>query len=113
MLYSNKPVYLGDKDVDRRPNNDNDDDKRTDPKLTYRIKELKDDLFQKHVYRIPLGLIVNLGLVNFTIKTDTKILITLEREMNKLFQTNKKLAAIPALPDALINFYDHIFLTKN
>ena len=112
MLYSNKPVYLGDKDVDRQPNDDNDDDKRTDPNLTYRIKELKDDLFQKHVYRIPLGLIVNLGLVNFAIKTDTKILITLEREMNKLFETNK-LAAIPALPDALINFYDHIFLTKN
>ena len=112
MLYSNKPVYLGDKDVDRQPNDDNDDDKRTDPNLTYRIKELKDDLFQKHVYRIPLGLIVNLGLVNFAIKTDTKILITLEREMNKLFETNK-LAAIPASPDALINFYDHIFLTKN
>ena len=30
MLYSNKPVHL-DKDVDRRPNNSNDDDKRTDP----------------------------------------------------------------------------------
>ena len=30
MLYSNKPVCL-DKDVDRRPNNSNDDDKRTDP----------------------------------------------------------------------------------
>ena len=112
MLYSNKPVYFGDKDVDRQPNDDNDDDKRTDPNLTDRIKELKDDLFQKHVYRIPLGLIVNLGLVNFAIKTDTKILITLEREMNKLFETNK-LAAIPASPDALINFYDHIFLTKN
>ena len=75
MLYSNKPVYL-DKDVHRRPNNSNDDDKRTDPNLTYRIKELKDYLFQKHVYRIPLGLIVDLGLVNFAIKTDTKILIT-------------------------------------
>ena len=105
-------MYLGDKDVDRQPNDDNDDDKHTDPNLTYRIKELKDDLFQEHVYRIPLGLIVNLGLVNFAIKTDTKILITLEREMNKLFETNK-LAAIPASPDALINFCDHIFLTKN
>ena len=111
MLYSNKPVYLGDKDVDRRPNNDNDDDKRTDPKLTYRIKELKDDLFQKHVYRIPLGLIVNLGLVNFTIKTDTKILITLEREMNKLFETNKKLAAVSATLDALINIYDRPYIS--
>ena len=110
MLYSNKPVYL-DKDVHRRPNNSNDDDKRTDPNLTYRIKELKDYLFQKHVYRIALGLIVNLGLVNFAIKTDTKILITLEREMNKLFETNKKLAAVPATPDALINIYDRPYIS--
>ena len=76
MLYSNKPVYL-DKDVDRRPNNSDDDDKH--PNLTYRIKELKDYLLQKHIYRIPLGLIVALGLVNFTIKTDTTILIILEK----------------------------------
>ena len=84
MLYSNKPVYL-DKDVDRRPNNEDDDDIHSDPNLTYQIKELKDYLFQKYVYRIPLGLIVNLGLVNFAIKTDTKILLTLERQMNKSF----------------------------
>ena len=30
MLYSNKPVYLG-KDIDRRPNNDDNDAKRSDP----------------------------------------------------------------------------------
>ena len=64
MLYSNKPVNL-DKDVDRRPNNSDDNNKRTDPNLTYRIAQLKDYLFQKHVYRITLGLIVDLGLVNF------------------------------------------------
>ena len=34
MLYPNKPVYL-DEDVDRRPNNSDDDDKRTNPNLTY------------------------------------------------------------------------------
>ena len=96
MLYSNKPVHL-DKDVDRRPNNSHDNDKRTDPNLTYRIKEVKDCLFQKHVYRVPLGLIV--------------ILITLEREMNKLFETNKKLAAFPAMLDALINIYDRPYIS--
>ena len=109
MLYSNKPVYL-DKDVHGRPNNSDDDDKRTDPNLTYQIKELKDDLFQKHGYRIPLGLIVDLGLVNFAIKTDTKILIILEKEMNKLFETNKKLAAVPAMPHALLNVYDRPYI---
>ena len=109
MLYSNKPVYL-DKDVDGRPNISDDDNKRTGPNLTYRIAQLKDYLFQKHVYRNPLGLIVDLGLVNFASKTDTKILITLEREMNKLFETNKKLAAIPASPNALINIYDRPYI---
>ena len=54
MLYSNKPVYLA-KDVDRRPNNDNDDAKRIDPNLTYLIAQLKDYIFEKHVYRIPLS----------------------------------------------------------
>ena len=112
MLYSNKPVYL-DKEFDRRPNNDDDDDKRSDPNLTYQIQQLKDYLFRKNTYRIPLSLIVDLGLVNFTIKTDTKIIITLERTMNELLlESNKKLAAIPGNPDALINLVrDLIFLT--
>ena len=73
MLYSNKPVNL-DKDVDRRPNNSDDNNKRTDPNLTYRIAQLKDYLFQKHVYRITLGLIVDLGLVNFAKKLTLKFL---------------------------------------
>ena len=59
MLYSNKPVYLV-KDVNRRPNNDDDDNKRSDLNLTYRIAQLKDYIFEKHVYRIPLSLIVDL-----------------------------------------------------
>ena len=59
MLYSNKPVYLA-KDGDRRPNNDDDDNKRSDLNLTYRIAQLKDYIFEKHVYRIPLSLIVDL-----------------------------------------------------
>ena len=59
MLYSNKPVYLV-KDVDRRPNNDDNDNKRSDLNLTYGIAQLKDYIFEKHVYRIPLSLIVDL-----------------------------------------------------
>ena len=110
MLYSNKPVYL-EKDVDRRPKNSDDDNKCSDPNLTYRIAQLKDYIFEKHVYRIPWSLIVDLCLVNFAKKTDTKILIAVEREMNKLFETNKKLAAIPAQPDALINIYDRSYIS--
>ena len=110
MLYSNKPVYL-DADVDRRPNNNDDDNKRSDPNL-FRT-QLKDYIFEKLVYKIPLSLIVDLGLVNFAMKTDTKILITLERDLNKLFETNVKAAAIPTEPTAIINMMDHIFLIKN
>ena len=79
MLYSNKPVYLT-KDVDRRSYNDNSDAKWTDPNLTYRLAELKDHIFEKHVYRVPLSLIVNLGLVNVSFKTNTKIILTQEKK---------------------------------
>ena len=44
MLYSNTPVYLQ-KNTKRRPHNDIDDDKRSDTKLTYRSKELKNYIF--------------------------------------------------------------------
>ena len=52
FLYSNKPVYL-DPNVDRRPNNDNDADKRSNPNLNYRMGELKDWNFQKNYYLCP------------------------------------------------------------
>ena len=110
MLYSNKPVYLT-KYVGKRSYNDNSDAKRTDPNLTYRLAELKYYIFEKHVYRIPVGLIVDLGLVNFSFKTNTKIILTLERNMNKLFESNKKVTAIPENPDALIQFYDRPYIS--
>ena len=110
MLYSNKPVYL-EKSIDRRPNNDTSDAKWTDPNLTYRLVQLKDYIFEKNVYRIPLSRIIDLGLVNFSAKTDTKIIITLERNMNRLFESNKKVTAIPDSPDALINIYDRPYIS--
>ena len=110
MLYSNKPVYLT-KYVDKRSYNDNSDAKRTDPNLTYRLAELKYYIFEKHVYRIPVSLIVDLGLVNFSFKTNTKIILTLERNMNKLFESNKKVTAIPENPDALIQFYNRPYIS--
>ena len=102
MLYFNKPVYL-DADVTRRLNNDNVDKDRTDPNLTYRIANLKAHLFKKWVYKIPLLYLCDLGKVNFAIKTDTKIILTLERNLNKLFESNKKVVTIPDNPDTFIN----------
>ena len=45
ILYSHKPVYLA-KDIDKRPNNDEDDNKRSDLSLTYCIAQLKDYIFE-------------------------------------------------------------------
>ena len=47
-------------------------------------------------------MLVDLGLVNFAMKTDTKFLFTLQRNMNKV----GKAAAILYEPDALIQFHD-------
>ena len=73
--------------------------------MTYRLAQLKDYIFEKHVYRIPLSLTVILGLVNFSYKTDTKIIITLGRNMNKLFESNKKVT------DTLIQFRDRPYIS--
>ena len=54
---------------------------------------------------------VDLGLVNFAKKADTKFLFTLQRNMNKLFETTKKAAAIPDEPDALIQFQDRSYIS--
>ena len=108
-MYCNKPVYL-DTDVDRRPNNDEQIADRSDPNLTERLEKLTDWIRKNFFYRIPLGLIVDLGLINFCVKTDTKFLITLERDMNKLFKTNKKAASINEAPDALIQFHDRPYI---
>ena len=109
MLYSNKPVYLAE-GTEIRQHDDNDDDDRTDPNLTYHIKELKNYIFQKHIYRIPLGLICDIGLVNFSFKTDLRFIITLEKNMNKLFESNKKVTTIPNNPNAFINVYDRPYI---
>ena len=110
ILYSIKQVYLA-QNTDRRPHNDNDDAGRTDPNLTYRIAQLKNYIFQKHAYRIPLGWIVDLGLVNFAFKTNLRIIITLERNLNKFFESNKKVSTVPENPDAFINIYDSPFIS--
>ena len=90
-----------DVDADRRPSNNTDQTKCTDDNLDYRIGEFKNYTFKK---------ILNLGLVNFAIKTDTKLLFSLQRNMNKLFETRAKADNIPNEPDALIQFHDRPYI---
>ena len=56
-------------------------------------------------------MIVDLGLLNFSFKTDLRIIITLERSLNKLFESSKKETTIPENRDALINIYDRLFIS--
>ena len=83
----------------------------SDLNLTYHIAQLKDYIFEKHVYRIPISLTIDLGVVNFLMKTDTKIILTLERNMKKLIDSNKKLTAIFDKPDPLIQIYDWPYIS--
>ena len=43
-------------------------------------------------------------------KTDTKFLFTLQRNMDRLFESNTKVDNIPADPDALIQFHDRPYI---
>lgn len=56
-------------------------------------------------------MLVYLGLINFAMKTNTKVIITLERSLNKLFVTTKKAASIPDEPDASNNFHDRPYIS--
>ena len=79
--------------------------------MTYHLAQLKNDLFLKQCLQIPLTLLCDLGKANFAMKTDTRIIITLERNLNKLFESNKKVTAIPDNPDALIQIYDRPYVS--
>ena len=46
LFYSNKPVYLAE-NIDGTPNNDNDNNKRSDPNLTYHIAQLRNYILEK------------------------------------------------------------------
>ena len=65
---------------------------------------------QMHTIEMPLVL-ADFGLVNFAENTDTKFLFTLERNIKRLFESNKKVTSIPTEPDALIQFHDQPYIS--
>ena len=70
---------------------------KTDENLTERIEKFQDQIKSEFVYRIPLKFLCDLGLVNQRFKFNTKYILTLETDMQRLFETNVNQAA-DALP---------------
>ena len=56
-------------------------------------------------------MLCDLGKCNFSSKTDNRIVITLERILNKLFESNEKVNAIPADPDVFLNIYARSYIS--
>ena len=102
LLYSKKKVKLPD-DEDRldKQTNDANADNRTDDNIDERIQKFQNQLKNVYCYRIPLKYICNLGLVNTSIKFNTKWRLTFERNMQKLFKKKTNQAA-----DGLLNTVD-------
>ena len=110
FLYSNLPVTLA-AGVERRPHKGATNAARSDRNLTWRLANLHDHTFLQNEYRIPLGLLCDLGLCNFAIQTDTRIILTLERTLAKLFEDREKRDNIPTTdPDVFINFWDRPYI---
>ena len=109
LLYDKEGVFLP-TDLDRRLNDANTDADRTDKNLESRITNFHNQLGKKIFYRIPLKFFTDLGLVNFTHNTGTKFMFTLENNLNKLFEDNKKVTAIPRNPNAQIIFHDNLYI---
>ena len=73
--------------------------------LTVKIRKFADLIIKKNAFRIPLRFLTDISIVNHPIELDTKIVCTLETDLNKLFKSNKQVAAITA-PDAQLIWPD-------
>ena len=65
--------------------------------LRERVEKFQDQIKSEFVYRIPLKFLCDLGLVSQYFKFNTKYILTLETDMQRLFETNVNQAA-DALP---------------
>ena len=103
LLYSKKKVELtGNRD--RRLNNNNTAANRTDENLTERITKFQNIIKENTIYKISLKFLVDIGLVNFPFKFNTKFIFTLETNMNRFFESNVK-GDVPNTVDVEIIFY--------
>ena len=68
---------------------------RSDGNFRDREAKFRNQLKDKYVYKIPLKYICDIGKINFPIKIDMKIRLTLKTDMKKLFESNKNLMDNP------------------
>ena len=68
---------------------------RSDGNFREREAKFRNQLKDKYVYKIPLKYICDIGKINFPIKIDMKIRLTLKTDMKKLFESNKNLMDNP------------------
>ena len=80
---------------DRRLNNNNDKENRSDPNLDDRIHKFKDLINQKQVYRIPLQYLIDIVLANFPESFTKRFIFTLQDNYSKLFESNAKVDMVP------------------
>ena len=96
LLYSQKPVFFFTKGFDRRLHYRFESPTKhpsvpTGANFRDRETKFRQQLKNKYVYRIPLKYICDLGKINFPTKIDMKIHLTLERDLKKLFESDKNL----------------------
>ena len=98
---------LTDSTIDSRENSETDINDRSDSNLDDRITKFHTLIGTNNIYRIPLRYLVDLGLVNFVIKFDTKFSFNLKTNYTKLFESRKKVTTIPTTqPNAKITFHN-------
>ena len=109
ILYNKNSVVLtGSKD--RRSNTSTNIKDRQDANLVWGLNKLRGDLKAKNYYRILLGYMLSLGLVNFAYQLDMRFIFTLETNLIRLFVSNAK-ANIPDAPDVQIIFHDTPYIS--
>ena len=103
LLYSNKKVQIrGNRDRrQHRKAAGVNANVRTDDNVEDRIAKFQNQIQTTKYYRIPLKYLCNLGLVNQPIRFNTQWRITLETNMQKLFETKENQAAGAAIPNSV------------
>ena len=89
-MYSKKEVVIPDNNTNSHTHYTNTANAayRTDENLNNRIAKFQDQLESEYVYGISLKFLCDLGLVNQCFKFNTKHILKLETEIQRLFETN-------------------------